>query len=102
MTDRYILNGREPVPEPDLLRWAVWFGTTDRRVAFTDLGEDVCVSTVFIGLDHSFGEGPPLLFETMVFGPYGDQTHRYSTWEEAEVGHKKVTDELRLLVKDTA
>lgn len=25
------------------------------------------VSTVFLGIDHSFGFGPPLLFETMVF-----------------------------------
>jgi hypothetical protein len=47
------------------------------------------VSTVFLGIDHNFGNGPPLLFETMVFGgEYDGYCKRYSTWEEAEGGHK--------------
>lgn len=29
------------------------------------------VSTVWLGLDHSFGHGPPVVFETLIFG--GDQ-----------------------------
>jgi hypothetical protein len=50
----------------------------------------VYVSTVFLGLDHSFGEGPPQLFETMIFGGEHDEyQERYSTWDEAEAGHKK-------------
>jgi hypothetical protein len=45
-------------------------------------------STVFIGLDHNWGEGPPLVFETMIFGGEFDQyQYRYSTWAEAEAGH---------------
>ena len=44
---------------------------------------------VFLGLDHSFGSGPPLLFETMVFGgPLDEEMDRYTTWDEAEAGHK--------------
>jgi hypothetical protein len=27
----------------------------------------VLVSTTWIGLDHQFGEGPPLIYETMIF-----------------------------------
>jgi hypothetical protein len=48
---------------------------------------EVRVSTVFLGIDHAW-EGPPLLFETMVFGgPLDEEMERYSTWEEAERGH---------------
>jgi hypothetical protein len=48
------------------------------------------ISTVFLALDHNWGEGPPVLFETMIFGGPLDQFQwRYCTWEEAEEGHKK-------------
>lgn len=52
--------------------------------------DEVTVSTVFLGLDHRmFGEGPPILFETLVFGgPNDGRMERYCTWEEAERGHK--------------
>lgn len=103
----YILNGKTPVREPDLLKWGKWLELHDRHVAKTLFGE-YQVSTVFLGLDHRhFGEGPPILFETMVFkGPvptigeifsgkdldhqFSDLQERYSTWEEAEAGHRKI------------
>jgi hypothetical protein len=46
--------------------------TADRRVFYTEVGE-YYVSTMFLGLDHSFGrfigggDGVPILFETMIF-----------------------------------
>lgn len=53
------------------------------------------VSTVFLGLDHSFGDGPPILFETMVFyGDSGDYTERYATWDEAVKGHVEIVAKL--------
>jgi hypothetical protein len=90
LSDKYILDGHEPVREPDLLTWARWFETADRQVADSMQG-DVRVSTVFLGLDHSFSDhGPPVLFETMVFvnGSSVD-CERYSTWDEAETGHAR-------------
>jgi hypothetical protein len=96
MTDKYILIGQTPVPEPNLLTWAYWFETADRIVAKTEVGASL-VSTVFLGLDHRFrGDGPPLLFETMVFGGGecdGDMW-RCSTWLEAEAQHAEVVREL--------
>lgn len=88
MSDRYYtLNGKKAVPCGDLMKWAEWFESADRIVAATEI-DDTKVSTVFLGLDHSFGEGPPLLFETMVFGGDADgDCDRYTTWEEAEQGH---------------
>jgi hypothetical protein len=86
----YILNGHEPVEVEDVLEWGAWFETADRHVARDELGPGLVVSTVFLGLDHRFGDGPPILFETLVFDDYerGDGA-RYSTWDEAERGHRE-------------
>lgn len=48
------------------------------------------LTTVFFGLDHSWGMAPrPALFETAYFDPAGQVTvlARYATWAEAEAGH---------------
>ena len=88
--DRYILDGRMPVPEPDLIRWAVWYEDPDDRRVAKDERDGVQVSTVFLGLDHGWGDGPPILFETMIFGgPHNKYQERYATWEEAEAGHAR-------------
>ena len=86
---KYILKGKKPVLEPNLLRWGKWFETGNRNVGKDNIN-DIKVSTVFLGLDHSFGHGKPLLFETMIFGGKHDEyQERYESWEEAEEGHKK-------------
>ena len=92
MNGRYILRDKVPVAVDDLMLWAMAFEKMDRRVALTVGDNGVRMSTVFLGLDHSFGfsGGPPLLFETMIFGGEHDEyCDRYSTWAEAEVGHEK-------------
>lgn len=87
----YVLDGKKPVQAPDFMQYAMCMGDDNlRRVGLDVIGE-VHVSTVFIGMDHQFRDGgPPILFETMVFGMdaegYGRQW-RYSTWEEAAEGH---------------
>ncbi len=58
-----------------------------RRVALTPIDGDCEVSTVFLSTDAAF-IGPPLVFETMIFGGAHDlEQDRYGTWEEAEAGH---------------
>jgi hypothetical protein len=74
----------------------------DRRVAQTTIG-DFWISTVFLGLDHQYSEGErPLLFETIVFEYTGEEDEResvsmrrYSTWNEAETGHRFIEQETR-------
>ena len=95
MNDKYILVGHNPVIEPDLLKWSRWFETANCRIARTTIGE-VEISTVFLGIDHSFGfSKKTILFETMVFGRELDgEQERYATWEEAEQGHKEMVDKV--------
>ena len=86
----YTLLDHTPIPAPNLLEWARWFEIANRQVEKDHIG-DIVISTVFLGIDHSFDvNGPPLLFETMIFGGEFDQEQRrYSTWEEAEAGHQE-------------
>jgi hypothetical protein len=92
----YTLDGHTPVPvaRDNVVTWGRWFETTDRRVAHDSFpgAVTVSVSTVFLGLDHRHvGDGPPLLFETMVFGGPHDQAQlRYATWDEAIAGHARM------------
>lgn len=93
--DWYILDGHTPVPCDDLVAWARWFERADRQVALTPLAGGIEVSTVFLGSNHSFGRGAPLLFETMVFSAPDDEEvcERYTTWDEAQAGHDAVVRE---------
>lgn len=62
----------------------------DRRVAHTVIGDSE-VSTIFTGIDYSFGRGTPRLFETMVFrGPLGGEQRRCGTWDEAVAMHEEM------------
>lgn len=81
---------KKPVP---CLVTEAGFDSPHRRVAMDKLSDGGRISTVFLSLNHSFGSGPPLFFETMVFGKdsYRDiYCRRYETWEQAEEGHKEI------------
>lgn len=94
--NNYILDAKgNPKRERDLMTWARWYekNTDDRRVAWDEIGEGkdkVVVSTVFLAIDHGFGQGGlPILWETMIFGGAHDQHQdRYTTREEAVLGHQ--------------
>ena len=67
-----------------------------RRVALYEEG-NYTVSTVWLGLDHSFGEGKPLIFETLVIrgADYeGEVMYRATTEEEALDQHAMVVSML--------
>lgn len=87
-----------PQPASDILAWGRWFERHARQIAH-DFEGPARVSTVFLGLDHRyFGEGPPLLWETMIFGGRHDQwQERYTTRAEAEAGHARAL----AMVKET-
>jgi len=90
--------GRDGKPIATLEEWASRL-ETDRRVAETHLPNH-WVSTVWLGLDYRFGDGPPLIFETMVFRTKNGKTEdyhdldceRYSTEAEALAGHEAMVE----------
>lgn len=103
----YILDANHEPVKVDTLTWGRWFEDFDHRNVAQTYTEHHHISTVFLGLDHSFGDGsPPLLYETMVFGknvvdlktrkPSGiDQDmDRYCTWDEAVAGHERMVREV--------
>ena len=106
MADTYVLAGKIPVKCDDLRIWAHSYEKEAnwRRVAEDTIGH-AYISTVFLGIDHAFGKGPPLLFETMVFGgALEDEQDRCSTWAEAEVMHARMLERVRsvIVVEPTA
>lgn len=90
-----ILEGREVRLVDDLMEWAAWYGTALRHVGLYET-EELMVSTVFLGLDHGWGN-EPMWFETMVFRKVdGDvdwtelDMDRCQTYEEAEEMHHRL------------
>ena len=92
---------RDGSPYPNVLDWAEDFEHSNRHVAETTLPDGTWVSTVWLGLDQQYSNGPPLIFETMVFG--NDDAaedlqcdlwcERYSTEEQAKEGHERLCRE---------
>lgn len=101
----YILKDGIPVRENNTARWGLWLGRNQknkhvvesyiykpvnnwysRLVGYQEKEKDTYwVSTVFLGLDHSFMSDEPILFETMITknGEWLDYQTRCSTWEQA-------------------
>lgn len=97
MNKHWILKNHEVVKEVNMMTWAAWFeNSNNRRVAF-DRVKDIEISTVFLGIDHRYGDGPPLLFETMTFGPDGHEQkqERCSTWDQAIKQHQKILEAIK-------
>lgn len=131
----YILNGAgEPVPEDDVIAAARWQTEhlQETIVARTEVSRDgqvvstdtalraptppaayALVSTVFLGLNHAYFGGPPVLYETLVFVhvPHDSifgripetsvdgSMRRYHTREEALAGHEQKVRQLQALLR---
>lgn len=91
MSNLYILNENgDPVVCEDLIAWAKWFERPGLRMVALDEIGDVAVSTVFLGLNYAFSGGPPVLWETMIFGGEHDEyQERYTNRQDALTGHAK-------------
>jgi len=93
----YVLVGRLPVAV-DLMTWANWWGPNrDKCQIGCDEFPGCMISTVFLGLDHNFMGTEPILFETMIFGgPLDGEQWRYSTYSQAERGHKEAVAQAKI------
>jgi len=95
----YILNEDHSFSKVSMYEYHDWnedYGFNglkeDRKTIDRYESKEFTVSTVFLGLDHSFEENePPILFETLVFnGNLDGEMRRYHTWEEAVKGHNNM------------
>lgn len=95
MSQFYILEGK--TPKPITIEEYVELGLekTNRVVERTELPNGILVSTIFLMFDHQLypGDGPPILFETMIFGLNNEEyQERYCTYDEAVAGHQKAIE----------
>lgn len=95
---RYRLDGNGiPVEEPDTIEWARWMDANKDaiRVRETKLMSGVWISTVFLGTDQSWKGGPPILWETMIFGgPLDEVQERCSgAWADAVRQHVRAVED---------
>lgn len=95
----YILTTDNQPVKVDVLEAAQWMedNPTRKQIGFDLLedkdGNDVSVSTVFLGLDHSWSNKGLILWETMIFGGINDQyQERYNSYEDALEGHQRAID----------
>lgn len=90
MSEFYNKNGK-PI---NITLWGKLFKDADYKIVRATTTDDVTVSTVWLGVNHRFGEGQPLIFETMIFGGNNDgYQERYSTLGEARAGHERIVKE---------
>lgn len=97
LDDYYILDGHTPkkVGVAEYIEWHSSIGNIWKRVNYTVI-DDVTISTIFLSADHRWDNGPPILFETMVFGgPLDHEMSRYATWDEAEEGHNNMVKRVK-------
>jgi len=106
-----IYYNRKGQPIADTLEWAKLIEDLNYKIVKQEYIGDYWISTVWLGLDHSFGHGAPLIFETMVFSKEEteevrilnrvrkfrkefDQV-RYTTEQEALAGHHELVEKYR-------
>lgn len=92
-----------PIRALNFLTWARWYETADRRVVETRT-KLFWISTVFLGINYNWGDGPPHIYESMAFlqprkrdiaavlgdSPLigaGELCDRYSTRDQSIAGH---------------
>ena len=72
-----------------------------RLVCFTKINHKCYLSTVFLGIDHNYSfYGPPIIYESMLFGYEKEIMLRYSTREEALEGHLRILLSLNVQERD--
>lgn len=91
----YDWNG-EPITQEQWMSPAR-FGS--KRVRETTLANGFWISTVYMGIDHSYmPDEPPIIYETMAFTPDGRggfDEMRYATLEQALIGHEIMVERIK-------
>ncbi len=89
----YVLDGKTPRKCASIQEYHDFDVQNKNRIARSHISNST-ISTVFLMHDHNWNlEGPPILFETMVFGGEMDgYQERYASYDEAVEGHKRICE----------
>lgn len=90
----YLLDENKKPYEVSLQESYKIYDDPNMKITKQDKIGDILVSTVFLGMDHSYEkQGNPILWETMIFGGEHDlYQERYSSHEDALIGHQRALD----------
>ncbi|MGR3174780.1 MAG: hypothetical protein ACUZ8N_09295 [Candidatus Scalindua sp.] len=90
----YILENKVPVRIENTMEWGKWFLANDEdRYIAKDTVCDCHIITFFFGM---ITEILPKLFHITVIGGVLDgENESYSTWQEAEAGHKRMVERVK-------
>jgi len=97
---RYVLSkdGETPIESTNDDEWGLFmWDVSNRRVALETIN-GITISTIFLGIDHSYFGGSPILWETMVFDEkmINQKEDRCSgNREQAEAMHIKMVEFVR-------
>jgi hypothetical protein len=96
----YVLDADNHVVEASgVEEWGCFMENERKHIGWTGITSECHVSTIFIGIDHRvYGDGPPILFETMIFGgpqEIDERTWRYANYDDAVIGHKMAVAKAR-------
>lgn len=94
---RYFHRDGKPIVSDGLLdatiQWGLLFETSDRIVSRSATPYGEMLSTVWLGMEHGYREGRPLIFETMLFAP---RQHDHLAWKlppsDEELYHREKED----------
>jgi len=90
---KYILDrDGNPIMVTSAKQWCGFFERTNARCVAKEKAGKSLVSTVFLCIDHGFGKGPPVLWETMVFdGKMDGEIERCAgNLEQAQAMHEEM------------
>lgn len=102
----YDINGQKITRD----EWLIHFINDSYKIIANDQIGKFRISTVWLGMDHSFGfEGPLQIFETMVFDTTNKadtwqniDMERYSTLEQAKAGHRIMVETYKNLISSSS
>lgn len=96
--DTYILSKSGVPIRATIEEWGKFVENRANKIVSRQTVGDCDISTVFLGIDHNWTkEGPPILWETMVFGGTLDQeeTRCSGSKEQAEAMHEEMVRKVR-------
>jgi hypothetical protein len=91
---------------PAFMKWALLFEQRngDRIIGQSKTLYGERLSTVWLGLDHQYGDGPPLIFETMLFAPDPKKVNRsaLSARQRAVMGQRPEPGDAEIIAEADA